>query len=701
MTTRPRGGSTVFLTAIGLLVLFAMVGGFFAHFMKSTRATTHRLGESRQLAQVARSLAILAAHKLQYDLLNPAGGDPGLRRWLAGRLADLSAGYGEFPLDLCRGQPNFQLAVTTLTKPLEEQGRFRFRITYGTQAADFRPLSKLPREKAGAIRLTIVTSLKDTEEEYHFLCPIRVTAAIVPGLSKFTLFVEDAAHDEAGAPAPWQYNLVSNNPDGQLKSTAAQPLVLRHGPRLDPGAIRWESFFLQRVGFVYLGGGPVYLNMARGESRTGEFGEGRWFFETRNVDQLWDGLYTVEVYGSPIPCQLMEWVKPVADEAGDDLNGFFFEAIAATPEAKYMRRSSIFRLLGTDADVSPTLVIGKVFRSAILLRAVIPIPNTDDGPIPPLFLKYFNDLKLWRDALNRNACYSANDTFPSIATFARDVLGLSATAHHLERYQREYASRAGLAPYNVSLAYYRTHCSIADPFSQLRDSKLKERMASSSTVLDTLPEEFASVLETANRTAPRLGDFLSSIDPGKGRLAWIVDLGKPEELFRRGGPLHQRGLYHPEQGTFDPKGWIYLRGRAVPRLELPRLKVLSNGGLILEEGDILIKETIDGELAPGREPLVLQIVARQGSITVKAPPGQRVDAALVATQRIRLIDGPHVRGALAMQRYEIGNASTTALVEYNQALAVLPPTTEECDEESGGTHDVLGYSLDPTPILIR
>ncbi|NLI76456.1 MAG: hypothetical protein GX442_08445 [Candidatus Riflebacteria bacterium] len=701
--SRGRRGSTVFLIAFGILVLLAMVAAFFSHFMKSTRAQTHRLGESRLMAQVARALAVLATHKIQYDLLDPAGGDDGLRTWLAGPLAEMPRGYGEFPLELVGGRVDFQAAVDALTVPIREQGPFRFRITFAARAADFQGLSKLPAEKVGVLRLTIVTTLKETEEEFHFQCPIRVTAAVVPGVSKFSLFVEDAATDEAGQPAPWQYNLVSANPDGQLKSSAVQPLVLRNGPRLDPGSIEWGSFFRKRVGLVYLGGGPLYLNMARGESRAGEFGEGRWFFETRNRDQLWDGLYAVRDFSTPQTCQLMEWHKPVADERGDTLHGFFFEAIADTPEAKYMRFSSIFRLFGTDVDLSPTLVIGKVFRSAILLRAVIPVPNTDDGPIPPLFLKYFNDTHKWRDALNRQVCYSANETFPSIATFARDALGLSATVSDLEKYQREYASRAGLAPYNISLAYYTTNNTIANPFTQISDTRLRDRMASSSAVLDQLPEEFGAVLDGQGRTGVRLDGFLQSLDPARGRPTWVVEMADPGQLFKPGGPLHRRGLWHPNRGELDPKGWIVLQGRApASGLVLPRMKLLSNGGLVLEEGDILIKETIDGDLDPARDPLVLQVVARKGSITVKAPTGRRVDVALAAAQRVRLEGGPHLRGGVAMKRYEIRNASSAALLEYNPALAVLPACAAEFQKGPGSeVHDVLGYSLDPTPLLTR
>ncbi|NLI76452.1 MAG: hypothetical protein GX442_08425 [Candidatus Riflebacteria bacterium] len=689
------------VTIFAIVVILFLVGGWFAQFMVSLRGQTHRQGEVTLTGSAAQGLAALAAHKLRYDLLSADPGDPTLRTALFRPLADLRD-IGETPLSLDGGPAGFQGLADALTRPLVEDGGLVATLRYSVRKADFTalPPPALPEEKVGFVRLHVALKMRALTEEFQFACPVRIAAAWTPVLSKCTFFLDDP--EIVTDRDRWKFNRVSTTPDGELipGNTGAVPIVLANGERLEAGDLVNPANFLQkRVGLVHFGGGPLVLNLARGESRTGTFGEGFHTFEVKTSGGDWDGLYTIGEYswgGGQVA--LLEWDKGIADEVAANVSPDWIGFVAGTPEADFLTKNSIFRLFGTDkGHKHPTLVLGRVFRGMISAKAYQCEPR---GLLPEAFLLYPRSLGEWEDMLDPDPCVAAAAGLESVATFVREVLQLTPGQDDRDRFRREFASRGRVQGYNASIAYISTNNTVPDPFPNFKGNLL-ERMRTkdfSTAALDELPAELRDMLPGRPAAMPRLAALLGMLGVPGPRTAWVIDAGVAGGTVDWWEDLARLGLYDPAGRVLRLDGWILLKGSRPGGLVVKEpLTLAGNGGLVLESGDIRVLAPIDGGGAAendGPPAFTLHLVAPSGSIEVGDLDGQRVDAVLAAGEKVLFRRGrPRLRGGVATGKFDLANASQGADLFYNPNLAALP----------GGPDGkaLLACSVDPSPILLR
>ena len=139
--------------------------------------------------------------------------------------------------------------------------------------------------------------------------------------------------------------------------------------------------------------------------------------------------------------------------------------------------------------------------------------------------------------------------------------------------------------------------------------------------------------------------------------------------------------------VLDFNGWIFVdnSGASEDKLtldfnsEYPKTKVVSHGGIILQNGDIYINSDINSEGGH------LTIIAKNGNIYIN-PSVKQIDASLVAGGGQVILEGDGknqnkltVKGNIVMKSIEIDNKKCKGLdrgmtLEYNTNLSVIPFT---------------------------
>ncbi len=682
------------ITVLIIFVIVFLVGMGFNRFSNSIRRQANRMSEVRLTEMTAQGLALAAVHKIQLDLLSDEPSDNHkLKKILAGARPSL----GDTLLNPAQGKPDFSGITQGLAAPLKEQGDFRFSIYYRVDSNDFVPIAsgKDSREKTGYIRLKIVTSYKNFDDEFNFACPVRVSSAWLPLLSRFNLFVNDSGADQDR----WRFNLVKTKPDGDQLPGSPRPLILNNGFKLAGNEMmRVENYLARRVGWVYFGGDqPAILNLAQGTNAVGEFFH---LFET------WDaaigqfvGFYETAYYsyssqGTTGTVATVQWDKGIADEVAAGAAPNWFKMVEGTPDAGRMTSNSVFRLYGVDRQQSPTLVLGKVFRGMISARGYQCSPK---NLIPAQIFQWVRRDQ-WPDYISFDTSLTASRGLGSVATMARDVLGLD--DKDIDRYREKYASQATQQGYNASLAFIATNRVLADPYSNFSGWLQKVMQAKSSIdEMNRLPVKIGGYEK--NTRVPDLGDLMQA---AKTKIYMTLDVAGAEGGANDSGAvslldlLAQKGLFRKSTGTLSLQGWVLVKASSGTRLVIDQaVNLAGNGGIIIEHGDLLIARDIDGGSYRGEERsetpnFTLQILALDGRILLNTA---RVDACLAASEKVLFgKEAPVIRGALATGHYDLKNASAGAELYYNQSLAIEASTGAD-------NLDLLGFKLNPTPVYIK
>lgn len=691
---------TVLITILIIFVIVFLIGMGFSRFSSSIRLQANRMGEVRLSEMTAHGLATAAFHKIQLDFLSDRPSDDGrLKKILAGPRPDLR----ETQLDFSSGEPDFSALVKSLTDPLKEQGAFKYSIYYSLDRKDFAALAAGgdAREKSGFIRLKINTVYKNLEDEFHFACPIKVTSAWLPLLSKFNLFIDNSEADKD----KWRFNLVKSKPDGDLIGNSPKPLVLYNGAKLAGNdLVRIDNYLARRVGWVYFGGDqPAILNLAQGTNSVGEF---------FHLYETWDtalgqfvGFYETEYFsythaGVTGTVATVQWDKGIADEAAAGVSpAHWFKIIQGTPDEGRMTSNSIFRLYGIDKKQSPTLVLGKVFRGMISARGYQSSPKS----LVPAQLFQWVPRNQWPEYISFDPNFAGRQGLGSIATMARDILGLN--EQHLDIYRAKYASQATQQGYNASLAFVATNRVLADPFSGFSGWLLKVMQSKSGIdEMQKLPLKIGGYNKDAR--VPALAELIK-VAPAKAYIS-IDAASAAAELGIQSGDavslpdiLALRGIWQKSTGTLDVNGWVLIKCRSGTRLVVDKPLVLaSNGGIVVDHGDLLIARNIDGGNYPespgderGETPkFTLQIVAVDGNILVNSG---KIDACLIAGGKVLFgKEAPIIRGSLATGYFDLKNASSGAELYYNQNLAL-----ESC--ASPDSVELLCFRLKPNHVYLK
>ncbi len=704
-----RKGS--FLILIGTsLILIALVGGWFISHMIAQSRLSHRQGEQRITSAIAQALATLAIHHLQQKVLVDPNSQ--LSKYLAKRLdamGDLRRSPTQTLIKLEDASNALKPLVESLRAPLADLGQFSYTIEYECRQSDFSAAglnSAFPREKRGKLHIYVTTNYRknnaatsDTiSEDFHFVCQVKVMAALAPVLSKFTLYVENAlAGSGYGTNSPWRYNCTGTTINGALTANPpAIPLVFNHGGPTGTVPKTMDELVRPRRGLVFLGGGRVYLNIARGWNPVGPFGEGFHLFAKGNGD----GLYTLRTENG---VAIMNWEQGMCYETQPSPAEDWWNFIKNSPNAGIARFNSILKLFGTDRDVSVTLVLGDVARTVLNARAYKDT-NTPTIEPPYDFMPYIESLTDWQQATDP-ATNDATDPSAARDTPALQPLStktttpLSRDQTGLDNYKREYASNIVYTPYMSSLAFVYTANAQANPLGAMAGDPVADLMQGNATSWPAAAKQntFPTQIQVPgcptalNAMQPLLDAMMV---PGD-RTAWDI----PEAETAGGAnavrdALKRRGLLRENGGEDElaPAGWVFVRGQQ--NLEFSRpTSLLTSGGIVLEKGSITIRQTIKDN---GK---ALILVARSGSIAVECQDGTEVNASLIAKDKVLLksTGRPKILGSLAMGQFELANASKGADIGYNPILSAMPNAGSDADSEES----LLAASLDPMPLFVK
>ncbi|MBF0545869.1 MAG: hypothetical protein HQM08_15605 [Candidatus Riflebacteria bacterium] len=688
--TRSRQGVVLILVAICVLVMF-LTGSYLLRSASLHKGQTNRLGEMNVTSGVGQALAQLALHKIMNDeLANPSS-------QLTSVLSQPLSSMNDFLLDpfpLDSGTPSLKSVFDALVEPLKDLGNYSIKVSVKCSKSDFSNigLSNIyPREKMGLIHILVNinyrkfnTSLAFTSENYHYVVKVKITAALVPILSKFTLYVENAQEGD-----PWRFNVVSTDQDGRLVSgSGGIPIVLDNAADANvPNAM--PDFVRKPTGFVYLGGGPIYLNLARGWGANPDYGEGFHLFESGKGD----GLYTVG-WGKD-NMAILHWDQGTCQPSSSGGNKDWYDFVIQSPLAELAKLNSAFRLYGTDIKKSPTLVFGEVFRSFVCAKAYK--STTKPPPFPPAFLPYIGSLGVWTAAVGSS---TPSEGFPPVQPFFTRVDDFSAGQsflEHLKIYQEKYASNiVASQPFNLSLAFIgtnnrnafprETHFRAGDPLLELTQANPPP----SADKMHALPNDLSGVIPGVN-SLRNMQAILEGMKIPGDRVSWVIPASQNGDVIKA---LTDRGLaYGASPIKLNCNGWIYVEGDA--KLDIKdSIEIESNGGIVLERGTINISSPISQ--ASGN-PKVLYLVTKDGNIKV----GADVQAPLIAGNGKITFSGAKrkITGALAMSKFDISNASVGADISYNPALAALPMPIQS-SVPTASEASLLSYSICPDLILV-
>lgn len=664
-----RSGSAI-LIVLGVIAVLFVSFGVFLKISVSSKNTTKRLNSILLARELSLSLATFAAHHLGAKEVNNSGGL--LQKTLAMPLSQMPSETSEkivFPAEL-------NAPIKSVIESNSELRNLSYSLSWQLRKADFRPLlASYSREKKGQIRILVVVYYKapgtDTtiREDYQYKADVTVAANIVPVLSKFTLYVQDALDGEPKD----RFNKVSTDVSGNLNGGSFRPWKLKNSDATD-APDRFDELVKSPVGLVYLGGGSIVLGLARGWRSPGQFSEGFQFYNEGKSPSL----YTVMWHGFSA---LLFWEAGLCNDQSDPDGRLWFDLIKEGFE-KEARYNSAFRLLGTDQEKSPTLVLGDVFARIQCTKVfkskqsanILPFAGSDST---------FNQLK------------------SGGASREKDISFLISQVGEMSRaqYNAKYASQIWDVPYNRGLGHiigkHKYPLPQAAPEIVAADSitSFVTGDAAKTGLAHKVPQPFANLVPGADLRA--MNRFLGSMMIPNGRNAWEIDLGTSRSLMTE---LEDKGFLR--NGYLDLNGWLYVKGGSGASFDKP-LKLKTHGGIVFETGSVTISQSIISE----SKTHILNLVAMNGDIIISQNLSGDLDIGLTAKGQV-VVKGASggstvkINGNVAMGKIKAGSLDSSMArgldINYFPGLAAVPgASSSEPDSQP-----VLMYAIDRFPGLI-
>ena len=678
-----RGSVAVVIAGIFMALLVAF--GAFIKYSTSRQYATKKLNRVLLAREFSAALATLACHQLsQKDLKQK---DSRLVNRLSLPISEMDREATE---KISFIEPGRAL-VAKLAEANSELRDLSWEISWQLRKDDFKPcLAAYPREKIGVVRLPILISYQQPgtkekiTEDYLYTANLKVVANLMPVLSRFSLYVEDAVAGEG----PDRFNKVETNAQGNLlPSCQFKPWVLDNGSGDAKFPERFDSIISSGRGLVYLGGGRLNLGIARGWNEPGKYGEGFHLF----AEGRGDGLYTTSFIG---PLALMNWETGLCNDVSDDSTIFWWELIKDGFD-EMSKASSIFRLNGTDQEKSPTLVLGDVMARTLCARAYRE-SSENFGPLP-----YVNNDDKFADYTSGQSEVFDISYFMSQYQKANGSLSRG-------RYNSDFASCLIEVPFNRALAYIITNFKAAHPLDTgaIPNGDPLAEFANGKAVTNgrahKVPAPYDNVFSGVG-DLKKMGEFLTAERlqiPGN-RCSRVIELAKGQNLLTA---LEQRGLLQKDK--LDLNGWVLVKTKENLSIDKP-LRLDSHGGIIVEQGDIDIKSAIRSDGGA----FLLNLVTLDGNITIDSSLGGELEVAMTAcgTAGKGQVKFPgnsgsntiKIKGSVAMRTIAGGSLNTAAArgveISYDRRLAALPGQSSA----AGSEQELLMFSLKDTPQLVE
>lgn len=652
---------------MGLLILF----GAFLNYSTSRRFSSQRLSRILLAREFSSALATLACHQLRNRELKN----------LSSKLAKSLS----FPLQSMpstnRETINFDSGLTELIKQImdanSELRDLSYKVSWETRKDDFLIINPAyPREKIGFIRIPIEVSYKvaSTEdiirEDYLYSINLKAVANLVPVLSKFSLYINDARSGKAAD----RFNLVQNDSQGNLKSSSIyRPWVLNNGEQNAKFPDDFDQVIKSQRGLVYLGGGEINLSLARAFEMPGEFGEG---FLLRGEGRKPTGMISVDKIGQSLFVLQME-VGMTEPEPGNFLDNSWHDYVRGGYD-EVARKSSLFRLFGTDSIRTPTLVFGNVKSRTLAARVF------KDTSIPPNgvynVLPFAASDKAYDDFCSGNSDIFDISRFTNQHKTHRGTLSLA-------EYNSRYASAVEENAYNRALGFIISNYLDDWPLASANiGSKLAKFIAGSAISDGTaskIPAPFSGIYPSINDLSA-MQQILDKIQIPGNRCAASLNVNTNESLLET---LEKFELLDGDK--LDLNGWYHITSDKTIEID-QSIRLQSHGGIVLKKGDIRVSNRV---VADGGD-FFLTLIALDGNIIIDSALGGELDLSLIAAGQSsdrgqvklsgnRSSSVPTINGSIAMRRINDlkSNAARGVKINYRQSLSALPKQAQAANSE--------------------
>ena len=612
------------------------------------------------------------------------------------------------------------------------------------------------REKIGLIHIYVELSYllpgrkttEKTKESYHFITDLKVVANLLPVISKFTLYIDDALDGDSSDIE--RFNVVDTDPNGNLNNENYKPWILNNHGKLeaiDPELKSYNDIINSKKGLVFLGGGSsedgkaIRLGIAFGEcdSRS-QYGEGFHFF--CNYDSgYWKTQtnWTKDIGLLTANLGLCKELKPensyeTNDEGEDDSYNNYFEMTDGEEKDKL---NSIFKLYGTDNNPSPTLVLGYVDAKYCSVKQFRFGNNEEDYDMLTFVTRdNFNyvssyDFNSYEEAFQAHED-DEDDFDDDITEFAFKYREQYSQKLDYDTYFENFSSKIESIPYNNDYAYALNHF-IEDPFKNkiVKGNKLKKLCSLRSSELFTQVPATGLAQYDKILSEECLGDLDKFLNIDKilingneennnnQRIAYFLKLTAGQPEYKKISCFHSNNIevdfmkYLETKGIaikdkIDFNGWLFINNESNNEfvLNLNNKKLVSNGGIILSEGNLRIKSDIKSETNNGEKNYLTIITLGENSDIIIDRTVEVLDASLVSKKGQVKLEGLgsdkflEINGNIVMKKIYKGEEGLFAMrrgakINYNNNLSAFP---FKASEEEKNT---LMYSLNDDPKVYK
>ena len=670
---RSKKGNVI-LVVVAIFAILALALGSFLKTTVDRRYSAQKLVDTQYARDFAKSLAILTIDYIKEQLRNP-NGDENLKKafsvpWnYSGN--DTKGSINISKIDILDSTTGKSL-IDTLKQEISLKDFALVENKINWTLSDFKPIKvgdekseiiPYPREKTGLININFTVKYKipgkneNLKEEYNFSSDIKVVANLLPVLSKFSFYVENVLdNEEPSLTNSCRFNVIDTNVNGELNNSVkiVKPWIFNNvgenesvdGESEKPKT--YNDLVKDKRGFIYIGGGtkeyPIRLGIACGDvdldiGSLSEYGEDFHFYKKPETDGGFFKLLEPPKWeeGEGVICANLGLCNDFDPESG------YKDYLDLLGESNYelAKYNSIFKLYGTDqmysrGIFSPTLVLGFVDSMYASIR--IFKPNGDENDF--LKLNYYENADDFANALDEDQDDCDYDLTEFRLAYELKFLNLL----EFEIYRSTFGSRVESVPYNTDYTYTFKRDEAFPFHNVLKDEELEKLCdrKSDADIFVKIPNsekaQFGNIYQDI-KDLTVLENFIDqqklSIMPNGNRVAYSLKLVPADREKTRGSIVLEKSDKVSEvfmnylkkknillEEGLDFNGWLYIDSDDFDEeFELPlkfgNKKLLSQGGIILSKGKIIIEENILNDPKNHLTLLTLGNDNSKGNITIR------------------------------------------------------------------------------------